>query len=87
MRGRLCIAPVVSALPHPASKLLDELRRVGAPILCTTREWTQAQKDAAVIRGSHKSATEYSDFVEEEMVDMGIDGLKSASLGPGDGTL
>ena len=42
------------------------------------------------VRGPIKSKFGYHIFVltkEEEMVDMGIDGLKSASLGPGDGTL
>ena len=42
------------------------------------------------VRGPIKSKFGYHIFVltkEEKMVDMGIDGLKSTSLGPGDGTL
>ena len=42
------------------------------------------------VQGPIKSKFGYHIFVitrEEEMRDMGIDGLKSASLGPGDGTL
>ena len=42
------------------------------------------------VQGPIKSKFGYHIFVitrEEQMVDMGIDGLKSASLGPGDGTL
>ena len=69
-RGRSCIAPLVDSLPHPASSLLEELRRVGAPIVYTTPEWSLEQRDAAMARGSHKSASEHLEFLEEEMVDM-----------------
>ena len=69
-RGRSCIAPLVDTLPHPASSLLEELRRVGAPIVYTTPEWSLEQRDAAMARGSHKSASEHLEFLEEEMRDM-----------------
>ncbi len=42
------------------------------------------------VQGPIKSKFGYHIFVltkEEQMVDMGIDGLKSTTLGPGDGTL
>jgi hypothetical protein len=38
VRGRSCIAPLVSTLPHPAANLLEELRSAGAPVLCVTPE-------------------------------------------------
>ncbi len=69
VRGRSCIAPLVGTLPHPAASLLDSLRRVGAPVLSTTRDWSREQKDAAAFRGSHKSADSYKEFVHEEMAD------------------
>ena len=55
-------------------------------------ELERAAMEAPVgeVRGPIKSKFGYHIFVitkEEQMVDMGIDGLKSASLGPGDGTL
>lgn len=69
-RGRSCIAPLVADLPHPAANLLEDLRRVGAPIVYTTPAWTVEQRDAAVERGSHKSAIEHHEFLAEEMADM-----------------
>jgi hypothetical protein len=69
-RGKSCIAPLVATLPHPAANLLDELRKVGAPVLSTTPEWSAERRQAAIDRGSHKSATEYHEFVNEEMTDM-----------------
>ena len=54
----------------PAAKMLDEMRKVGAPVLCTTPEWSAKQRTMAAERGSHQSTKEYVDFVNEEMQDM-----------------
>ena len=58
----------VGQLPHRAAQLLDHLRRHGASVPFITAPWTQAKLDAARTRGSHKSATEHLEFLQEEII-------------------
>ena len=60
----------VQALPHHAAQLLDHLRRHGASVPFTTAPWTQARLDAALARGSHHSAIEHLEFLQEEILSM-----------------
>jgi hypothetical protein len=39
-------------------------------MLCVTPEWMTERRDAAMERGSHKSPSEYQDFLEVEMTDV-----------------
>ncbi len=48
VRGRSCISPLVSSIKHPATRVLEELRQAGAPVLCTTQEWSKSRRDEAV---------------------------------------
>lgn len=63
------MAPGVSRLPHKAARLLERLRKRGAGITTSTPPWGTARCDAAVARGSHKSAHTDRTFVFEEMAD------------------
>jgi hypothetical protein len=64
------LAPTVRDLPHPASHLLDHLRKVGAPVITGTLPWTQDRKRAALRRGPHKSAKDHTTFLRAEFTDM-----------------
>ena len=68
-RGKSNITPGIRQLPHKASRLLQHLRLRGAGVLTTTVPWELHQRDAAVARGSHKSAQHDREFVLEEMLD------------------
>jgi hypothetical protein len=57
-------------IKHPARRLLRHISRRGAPVIIQTAPWDDARKDAAVERGSHKSALEFRDFLREEMAAM-----------------
>ena len=57
-------------LPHPASHLLDYLRKVGAPVITGTLPWTQDRKRAALRQGPHKSAKDHTAFLRQEFTDM-----------------
>jgi hypothetical protein len=60
----------VGKLPHSAAHLLNRLRLEGAPVQVKTAPWTRARKRAALRRGPHKLAVEYSAFLREEMAAM-----------------
>ena len=64
------IPPSVQHLPHPAARFLAYLARHGAPAKMHTAPWLLHCKLAAIRRGPHKSALEYSDFLEGEMTEM-----------------
>ena len=70
VRGRSCIAPLVSRVPHRAATILDEFRRAGVPVLCTDPEWSPSIRHMATTRGCHKSACESRSFVHSDMADM-----------------
>ena len=64
----------ISQLPHKAARVLNTLRRRGAPIVLHTKPWTKVRQQAAMSRGPHKSADEYSGFLNEEMAVMAMRG-------------
>jgi hypothetical protein len=64
------LAPTVQHLPHPASHLLNHLRKVGAPVITKTLPWTDDRKRAALRRGPHKSAKDHAQFLRQEFTDM-----------------
>lgn len=68
-RGESNVSRGVRHLPHKAARLLEHLRRRGAGVLTSTAPWTLHRLDAAVTRGSHKSAHQDREFVLEEMMD------------------
>jgi hypothetical protein len=69
-RGPSDICPDVHQLPHQAARLLSHLGRRGCSVPLSSPPWTIAQNDAAMARGSHKSALQHLDFLEHEFVEM-----------------
>ena len=53
-----------------AATLLEEYRTKGVPFVPTGEEWMQDQRDEAIKRGAHQSASLYVDFVWQEFVEM-----------------
>ena len=70
VRTRPCLHHHVQNLPHPAAKYLGQLRTIGAPVQCSTPDWTLNRRNDAAYRGSHQSASQYLSFSESEMADM-----------------
>ena len=66
-RGRSYLSPTIDDLDHPAANLLREWRDEGIPVLSSAEPWNVSQKDEAVRRGCHPSATVHADFLREEM--------------------
>jgi hypothetical protein len=58
--------PQVLQLPHPAATL----HTYGAEVQLNDTPWPIQHKEDCIIRGSHRSATEYIEFVREEFSDM-----------------
>jgi hypothetical protein len=69
-RGRSNLQDSIGKVQHPAARLLDHYRKVGAPILMKTAPWSLSRRDTAVKRGCHPSATEYKTFLRGEMTEM-----------------
>jgi hypothetical protein len=57
-------------VPHPAHRLLRHYKHRGAPVEFSPLPWTRQQIQRALSRGTHKSAHEYLDYLEEEFVTM-----------------
>ena len=55
---------------HPAHRLLRQYGHRGAPVVLSNAPWPTNKVTAALERGPHKSATEYLEFLREEMVEM-----------------
>ena len=68
-RGRSYLSSGLDHVDHPASPLLRDWRDNGVPVLSTSEPWTPEQLDSCVSRGCHKSATEHSEFLRDEMAD------------------
>ena len=68
-RGRSYLAPELDEVDHPASHLLRQWRDHGVPALTTSEPWTAKKLDSCVERGCHRSATEHSSFLREEMAE------------------
>ena len=68
-RGRSYLSPGLDSVDHPAVPLLKRWRDEGVPAQVKGDPWTPEQRDACVQRGCHKSATEHTNFLREEMAD------------------
>jgi len=66
-RGRSYLAPALEEVDHPAIPMLLEWRDHGVPVNTTSEPWTAKELDSYVERGCHRSATEHSEFLREEM--------------------
>ena len=53
-------------LKHPAGPLLAHLGTTGAPCVLSDRPWSKQRLLEAMTRGPHKSALDFTDFLEEE---------------------
>jgi hypothetical protein len=61
----------IGNIPHPAAAFLQRLAKHGVPAPLSTPPWSLAQKDAAVQRGPHPSASKiHTTFLLEDMYDM-----------------
>jgi hypothetical protein len=52
----------VADLPHPASHILCQYLKRGAPVTMRTLPWSRQRKDAAIERGAHLSAKQHVAF-------------------------
>ena len=68
-QGRSYLAEGLDSVDHPAAPLLRRWRDEGVPVLSSAEPWTAEQKDAAVARGCHPSASEHSEFLRNEMAE------------------
>lgn len=68
------IKPDVRHLPHPAGPYLSLISSSGVPIRFDDPEWTLEQRDAAMARGCHFSATKHKEFIAEEMLEFANSG-------------
>ena len=69
VRSSSDISPHVQHLPHKAGRLLNHLRRRGAPVPLQTPPWSSQRVHQAVQRGPHKSARDHIAFVCSEIQD------------------
>ena len=74
-KGRSNLSPGLNRLRHRAANLLHRFATRGIPVLISAAPWTQAQKDAAILRGNHPSAHAFTTFLREEMADMREKGM------------
>ena len=51
---------------HPARRLLRQYKHRGAPVVLMLVSWTEGERQAALKRGPHRSATEHTLFLREE---------------------
>ena len=68
-RGPSYLSSSLDGCDHPAAALLRLWRDWGVPAETTSKPWTDQQKDECIRRGCHRSATEHSEFLREEMAD------------------
>jgi hypothetical protein len=69
LRSRCDIHEDVKLLPHPAAPLLERIRRNGVPVVLASEPWSDELKAERFLRGPHKSAEEFLEFLREEYVD------------------
>jgi hypothetical protein len=62
-------------LKHPAIPLLSSYANNGVPVLLKSEPWSLEQKDAAMKRGCHQAALEYTSFLRDEMAAMRRKGM------------
>ena len=68
-RKRSNFHPQVRKLCHRAARLLDHLHKRGANVTLSTPPWDDTRLESTIRRGPHKSANEYADFLQEELLD------------------
>jgi hypothetical protein len=49
-------------LDHPVRRLLRQYKARGAPVVLSTPAWTDNRKEAALVRGAHRSASQHIEF-------------------------
>ena len=57
-------------MKHPARRLLRQYKHRGAPVVLMSGSWTEGERQAALKRGPHRSATEHTLFLREEFSSM-----------------
>ena len=57
-------------IKHPARRLLQQYKHRGAPVVLMSGSWTEGERQAALKRGPHRSATEHTLFLREEFASM-----------------
>ena len=57
-------------LKHPAWHLLRQYKHHGASVVLMSGSWTEGERQAALKRGPHRSATEHTLFLREEFASM-----------------
>jgi hypothetical protein len=66
----VAITPTIHSIPHPTADYLARLASTGVPFLTTNPLLSLQQRDAAQVRGPHRSAAvDYSDFLLHELYD------------------
>ena len=68
-RGRGDFASLAD-VKHPARRLLQQYKLRGAPVVLMLGSWTEGERQAALKRGPHRSATEHTLFLREEFASM-----------------
>jgi hypothetical protein len=68
-RGRSDIHPKVHKLRHRAARLLSHLHKRGANVTLATPPWDDDRREATILRGAHKSASDHLEFLREELLD------------------
>lgn len=68
--GRLDWGPLNLVERHPAHRILRHYKNHGVPVTLADSPWTHAEVEAGLLRGPHKSAYEFIEFLREDMADM-----------------
>ena len=68
-RGRGDFASLTD-VEHPARCLLRQYKHRGAPVVLASVSWTEGERQGALKRGPHRSATEHTLFLREEFASM-----------------
>jgi hypothetical protein len=67
--SRCDIQKDIQLLPHPAALLLEQIRRNGVPVVLASEPWSDELKEERFLRGPHKTADKFLEFLMEEYVD------------------
>jgi hypothetical protein len=68
MQSPHSIHPDIHHIPHPTAQYLASLACSGVPAMFAS-PWTREQCDAAVKRGPHRSAHQYTEFLHQDLFD------------------
>ena len=69
LQGRGDFASLLE-VKHPACRLLRQYKHRGAPVVLMTGKWSEGERQAALKRGQHRSATEHAPFLSKEFASM-----------------